>query len=498
MNKMSSLRLTSVKLTILLVSCILSVSCNVISPTGIPSSFDDSSETSSSYDSGSSGSSSDNSSYDSTGSSSSSSSDYPDSSDSSTASSEPESSAVSQTEPDPTPEAVLYRYITDVSANLRTEASSQSVIIKKLVYGTKLRYISDSGAWTKVITMDELNGYIFTELLSEDEPDPLHIPLPEVKTLEKWPAEFTVSGFYDALMANYIGRFSGQGYLPLKGVTVILDPGHGGVDGGAVYTSSSGKSVLEKKINLEIALKVGTDLEALGAEVVFTRTDDQFYGLYTRSAIINSIVLQKHREILVRDGLDTTETDRLISSMQSVISQNSDSESGDSRGIMKGLGACVDLRTVFDLSAEYKDIIVVSLHCNSVWGASYVNGLEVYYGTNAKIYSAENKLLPNELKTNPLNPSYQSYDDAERLRLASVILNNLKNETEFDLRGGNGLFQANFCLLRENNLVNVLVEMGFISNSSDRAFLTDPAGQKRISYAIANGIYEYFCVPGSN
>lgn len=491
---MNTFRLICIVMTIFVISSIFSVSCKVISPTGIPSSSDSLSEADSSIDSSSSDSDPDSNPDSSSGSSS----DDPQSSVSSETSSVSESSASSQSKPDPTPETVLYRYITDYSANLRAEASSQSDIIKKLVYGTKLRYVSNSGAWTKVITMDELNGYVFTTLLSEDEPDPLHVPLPEVKTLEKWPSVFTVSGFYDALIANYIGRFSGQGYLPLKGITVILDPGHGGIDGGAVYTSSAGKSVLEKKINLEIALKAGADIEALGAEVIYTRDSDQYYGLYARSAIINRTILKKHREILVRDGLDTTETDRLIDSMQSVINQNSDSESGDSRGIMKGLGACIDLRTVFDISAEYKDIIVVSLHCNSVWGASYVNGLEVYYGTNAKIYATENILLPNELKTNPLNPSYQSYDDASRKHLAAAILNNLKKETEFELRGKDGLFLANFCLLRENNLTNVLVEMGFISNSSDRAFLTDPAGQKRISYAIANGIYEYFCVPDSN
>ncbi|MHB8963975.1 MAG: N-acetylmuramoyl-L-alanine amidase, partial [Saccharofermentanales bacterium] len=339
-------------------------------------------------------------------------------------------SGISISEAEPTLDPNLFRYIADDSANLRSEPSSQSKIIKQLVYGTRLRYVSESGAWTQVITLDEEHGYIFSDLLSEYEPDPLDNPVIEDRKLVKWPSEFSVSGFYDAMMETYKGRFTGEGYMPLKGVTVILDPGHGGRDSGAVYTSSSGKSVLEKKINYEIALKTAADLEMMGAEVVLTRDGDQFLGLYARSAIVNLTVLNRHRQILVDSGSDTTETDRLIASMQSVINQNSDSESGTSRGMMKGLGACEDLRTVFDISAEHKDIIVVSLHCNSVAGASYVNGLEVYYGTNAKIFSTETKLLPNELKTNPLNPSYQAYDDAARLRLASVIRDNLKRETE--------------------------------------------------------------------
>ncbi len=462
------------------------VSCRDLSPTDLPGSYGDSSAP------GSSGGSGDGYSYGSSLEESSEevSSEEPDSESSSSL----ELSGVSS-EAEPTPDIRLYRYVTDTSANLRTEASSGSDIIKKLVYGTKLRYLSTEGSWTRVVTLDEECGYVFTALLSMNEPEPEDPAQTDPRTLQKWPEEYTVSGFYDAMTESYAGKSTGPGYLPLKGITVILDPGHGGRDGGAVYTSGSGKMVTEKKINLDIALIVAAELENMGADVVLTRSTDIYLGLYARAAIINMTVLRKHREILSAQGLDTVYTDSLIASMQSVIDQNSDSESGSSRGIMKGLGACPDLRTLFDISAEHKDIIVVSLHCNSVAGASYVNGLEVYYGTNDKIYSVENKLLPNELKTNPLNPSYQMYDDASRRRFASVLRDLLESETEFELRGNQGLYQANFCVLREANLVSALVEMGYLSNSGDRAFLTDPAGQKRISYAIASGIYRYFCVP---
>lgn len=50
----------------------------------------------------------------------------------------------------------------------------------------------------------------------------------------------------------------------------IIDPGHGGIDGGAVGVNG----VLEKDVNLAVALKVGRFLSLCGAEVVYTRDSD--------------------------------------------------------------------------------------------------------------------------------------------------------------------------------------------------------------------------------
>lgn len=52
---------------------------------------------------------------------------------------------------------------------------------------------------------------------------------------------------------------------------VVLDPGHGGKDPGKVGIGE----VLEKDLNLNIAQKVGEELEKLGVQVIFTRTQDK-------------------------------------------------------------------------------------------------------------------------------------------------------------------------------------------------------------------------------
>ena len=56
---------------------------------------------------------------------------------------------------------------------------------------------------------------------------------------------------------------------PLAGLTVAVDAGHGGYDGGAVGRVSG---VPEKGLNLDVAQQVEELLLELGADVVMTRT----------------------------------------------------------------------------------------------------------------------------------------------------------------------------------------------------------------------------------
>lgn len=64
-------------------------------------------------------------------------------------------------------------------------------------------------------------------------------------------------------------------FLPITNKVIAIDPGHGGVDPGAV--SKSG--ILEDEINLKIALKLKRFIEQSGGIAIMTREDD--VGLYT-------------------------------------------------------------------------------------------------------------------------------------------------------------------------------------------------------------------------
>src|SRR5690606_16443589 len=61
----------------------------------------------------------------------------------------------------------------------------------------------------------------------------------------------------------------------LKGMTIVIDAGHGGKDPGGIGVND----IHEKEIALSVALKVQKQLENLGAKVVMSRTTDVFLEL---------------------------------------------------------------------------------------------------------------------------------------------------------------------------------------------------------------------------
>jgi N-acetylmuramoyl-L-alanine amidase len=69
---------------------------------------------------------------------------------------------------------------------------------------------------------------------------------------------------------------------------IVIDPGHGGIDGGAV----SGKGAVEKYINLKISLKLREKLKEQGYEVIMTREDDK--GLYNNIGPVRNM---KHEDL---------------------------------------------------------------------------------------------------------------------------------------------------------------------------------------------------------
>ncbi len=72
---------------------------------------------------------------------------------------------------------------------------------------------------------------------------------------------------------------------PLQGLKIVLDPGHGGTDSGAI----SAVGTYEKNINLNAALYLKAQLENLGATVYMTRTDDSYSVLDDRLRWIETV-----------------------------------------------------------------------------------------------------------------------------------------------------------------------------------------------------------------
>lgn len=67
-----------------------------------------------------------------------------------------------------------------------------------------------------------------------------------------------------------------------RAMVVVLDPGHGGQDSGAICGT-----VLEKDLTLDVALRAELILRAAGFTTVMTRTSDRYLSLAERAALAN-------------------------------------------------------------------------------------------------------------------------------------------------------------------------------------------------------------------
>lgn len=83
--------------------------------------------------------------------------------------------------------------------------------------------------------------------------------------------------------------------LPLSGHTVVIDAGHGGVDGGA----ESKQGLVEKEVTLELALQLRDYLQQAGAAVVMTRDGD--YDL--ASSHTKGFSRRKTEDLLAREAI---------------------------------------------------------------------------------------------------------------------------------------------------------------------------------------------------
>jgi N-acetylmuramoyl-L-alanine amidase len=98
-----------------------------------------------------------------------------------------------------------------------------------------------------------------------------------------------------------------KGNQPLKGIKIVLDPGHGGKETGA--TGPTGYT--EKEVNLVVSKLLRSELKKLGATVIMTREVDMDISLDDRVKIINetkpTIALSIHYNALP-DGGDAENT----------------------------------------------------------------------------------------------------------------------------------------------------------------------------------------------
>ncbi|MEO2068015.1 MAG: N-acetylmuramoyl-L-alanine amidase [Desulfurobacteriaceae bacterium] len=229
---------------------------------------------------------------------------------------------------------------------------------------------------------------------------------------------------------------------PRKKRIVVIDPGHGGKDPGAVWpVRSKHPRIREKDITLSIALRVRRILRKHPEiKVIMTRTRDTY------------VPLLKRAEIAAK--------------------------------------SCADA--------------LVSIHADSMPKYPKWNGVTVFKASPALFAKAKETAqevakkvrLCNDIMCWSISPLLLNMSATvtfvESAKLAKEIVDNLKAHVNDDLVNGIKDMHRNILVLKTPGRPAVLVETGFLTNPKDRRRLVQTWYQEEIARGIAKGIVEYF------
>ena len=221
--------------------------------------------------------------------------------------------------------------------------------------------------------------------------------------------------------------------------TIVIDPGHGGKDPGAVGVDN----LKEKAVNLGVALKLGKLIgkEMPDVKVVYTRKTDEFVDLYKRGKIAN----EQNGNLFISIHCNATKK-----------------KPGDINGIEVYL-----LRP-----GRTQEAIEIAERENSV----------IQYEENPNRY--EKLTDENFILVSMAHSSYMKYSEKFAEHLNKEFINNLKLKSR-------GVKQAGFYVLVGASMPSVLIETGFITNNNDAIFLKSSSGQQKLAESIFSAIKTY-------
>ncbi len=231
------------------------------------------------------------------------------------------------------------------------------------------------------------------------------------------------------------GAAAGQAAAQEPISVIVIDPGHGGDDTGAKGPSG----IAEKDITLSIALKLAEALrERMDAEVLLTRTTDEFIPLEQRTAFANAqkadLFISIHTNAAANREARGTETFFL----------SVDATDEDARRV-----------AAFENNADA------------------AGGLVLADGDDLRdiLLDLANTRSHHESST-----------------LAEAVHMSMLGKAG---REGRGVKQAHFLVLVGATMPAVLVEVGFISNPGEERWLSSRKDQEKAARAIADGVVSF-------
>ena len=228
------------------------------------------------------------------------------------------------------------------------------------------------------------------------------------------------------------------GAFCMMSFTIVIDAGHGGNDAGAIGLV---KGVKEKDLNLTVAQRLAAKIQQKYPEVkvVLTRDSDVFLPLQQRADIAN----KNHANLFISIHTNAAEN-------------------------RKACGA-----ETFILGTDrMEDNLDVAMRENAVMKLE--QDQTVYQGFD-----------PNSIESYIIFELMQNQYMDNSLGFAEMVQNQFVGTLH---RANRGVRQAAFWVLLKSACPSVLVEMGFLSNAEEEAWLASEAGKN----GIANGIFSAF------
>jgi len=217
---------------------------------------------------------------------------------------------------------------------------------------------------------------------------------------------------------------------------IVIDPGHGGKDPGAVGR----RGTKEKEINLLVAKELADILtENYGYEVILTRKDDYFLSLYERAKIAN----HNSADLFLSIHCNASSSRRLNGFEVYFLSE----EASDSEAEAVAL----------------RENAVLALEDIPSWKQKEIEKLLRSMETNAF-----------------LNQSSE---------LAGLLVKYTENKTDIHkLR----VRQGSFTVLRGARMPAILVEVGYLTHHNEETKLRSNKYRQQITKCLAEGVYLYF------
>jgi len=224
--------------------------------------------------------------------------------------------------------------------------------------------------------------------------------------------------------------------------TVVIDPGHGGRQPGAV-----GANVHEKTINLSVALKLGRLIEDWfpDVKVLYTRTEDVFVDLRDRSSFANS----NNADLFISVHANSTDGDKNLSS-------------GSETWIM-------------GLHKTEENLKVAMFENSSIKGED--NYESKYEGFDPS--SPESYIMFSLMQDEYLEQS---------LKMAEFIQEEFQNGP---ISKDRGVKQAGFIVLWMTAAPSVLIELGYISHPTEELILMNDDNQQKMAECIFRAFKRY-------